>query len=63
MTDLHERPPAPRIFLIAASTRNRIIDRDNRMPWRLPEHLRRFKRLTLGRTVTMARKTCESIQR
>jgi dihydrofolate reductase len=50
-----------RLTLIAALARNRAIGRDNAMPWRLPEDLRRFKRLTLGHAVIMGRKTFESI--
>jgi dihydrofolate reductase len=41
--------------------RNRTIGRDNAMPWRLPEDLKRFKRLTTGHAVIMGRKTFESI--
>ena len=52
---------APRVSLIAALAKNRTIGRDNAMPWRLPEDLKRFKQLTLGHTVIMGRKTFESI--
>lgn len=50
-----------RISIVAALARNRTIGRDNTMPWRLPEDLKRFKRLTLGHAVIMGRKTFESI--
>ena len=50
-----------RVSLIAALARNRAIGRDNRMPWRLPEDLKRFRRLTMGHAVIMGRKTFESI--
>jgi len=50
-----------RITLIAALARNRVIGRENALPWRLPEDLRRFKALTLGHPVIMGRKTHESI--
>ena len=50
-----------RISLIAALARNRVIGRENRLPWRLPEDLQRFKRLTMGHPVLMGRKTAESI--
>ena len=50
-----------RISIIAALARNRIIGRGNAMPWRLPEDLKRFKRLTIGHAVIMGRKTFESI--
>lgn len=51
------------ISLIAAMTRARVIGADNRLPWRLPEDLRRFRRLTTGHAVVMGRKTFESIGR
>lgn len=51
----------PRVSLIAALAENRVIGRDNRLPWRLPADLRRFKRLTLGKPILMGRKTWESL--
>jgi dihydrofolate reductase len=42
---------------------NGVIGRDNRLPWRLPDDLRRFKRLTLDHPVIMGRRTWESIGR
>ena len=50
-----------RIALIAAMAENRIIGRENRLPWRLQADLRRFKSLTMGKPVIMGRKTYESI--
>ena len=52
---------APRICLIAALAANRVIGKDNALPWRLPADLKRFKELTLGHPVVMGRKTYESI--
>ncbi len=49
--------------LIAALDRNRAIGRGNELPWRLPDDLKRFKALTLGRPVLMGRKTAESLGR
>ncbi|MFN3266013.1 MAG: dihydrofolate reductase [Deinococcales bacterium] len=49
--------------LVAALDRNRAIGAANRMPWHLPDDLAHFKRLTLGRTVLMGRKTFLSIGR
>jgi dihydrofolate reductase len=37
------------------------IGRDNALPWHLPDDLKRFKRLTLGKPVVMGRKTYDSI--
>lgn len=53
----------PLISLIAAMAENGAIGRDNCLPWRLPDDLKRFKALTLGKTVLMGRKTFESIGR
>jgi dihydrofolate reductase len=52
-----------RITLIAALDRKRAIGFDNALPWRLPDDLKRFKALTLGKTVMMGRKTAESLGR
>jgi dihydrofolate reductase len=52
-----------RLSAIVAMASNRCIGRDNTLPWRLPEDLQRFKRLTLGHTLVMGRKTYESIGR
>src|SRR5687768_12553059 len=43
--------------------RNRVIGRDNRLPWRLPADLAYFKRVTMGHPVIMGRRTWESIGR
>jgi dihydrofolate reductase len=53
----------PRISVIAALARNRVIGIDNRLPWRLPEDLAHFKALTLGHPILMGRKTFESLGR
>ena len=50
-------------MLIAALDRNRAIGRDNALPWHLPDDLKRFKALTLGKPVLMGRKTAESLGR
>jgi dihydrofolate reductase len=52
-----------RISLIAALDRNNAIGRDNDLPWRLPDDLKRFKALTLGKPVLMGRKTAQSLGR
>ncbi|HEX5755091.1 MAG TPA: dihydrofolate reductase [Arenimonas sp.] len=51
------------ITLIAAMDRNRAIGRGNALPWHLPEDLKRFKALTLGKPMLMGRKTAESLGR
>lgn len=52
-----------KLSLIAALDRNRAIGRDNDLPWRLPDDLKRFKALTLGKPVLMGRKTAQSLGR
>lgn len=51
----------PRVALIAALARNRVIGAGSRLPWHLPADLKRFKQLTMGAPVIMGRKTHESI--
>lgn len=53
----------PRLALIAAMARNRVIGRQNSLPWRLPTDMRRFRELTIGHPVLMGRKTFESLGR
>ena len=51
------------VALIAALDRNHAIGRNGRLPWHLPDDLKRFKELTLGKPVLMGRKTAESLGR
>jgi dihydrofolate reductase len=51
------------LSLIAALDRNYAIGRGGAMPWHLPDDLKRFKQLTLGKTVLMGRKTALAIGR
>ena len=51
------------ISLIAAMGKNRVIGKDNSLPWKLPEDMKRFKEITSGKPVIMGRKTFESIGR
>ena len=51
------------LSLIAAMANDRIIGRDNTLPWHLPEDLKHFKATTLGKPVIMGRKTWESLGR
>ncbi|MEM7217997.1 MAG: dihydrofolate reductase [Pseudomonadota bacterium] len=50
-----------KIALIWAMTRNRVIGRDNDLPWHLPDDLRYFMRTTTGHPVIMGRATFESV--
>lgn len=49
------------LTLIAALAENRVIGDNGALPWRLPEDLKRFRRLTVGNIVLMGRKTWDSL--
>ena len=51
------------LALLAALDRARAIGKDGDLPWHLPDDLKRFKALTLGKPVLMGRKTAESLGR
>ena len=53
----------PRLVLLAAVADNGVIGREGTLPWHLPDDLKRFKALTLGKPVLMGRRTAESIGR
>jgi dihydrofolate reductase len=55
----HARNPA--VTLVVAVADSGVIGRDNTLPWHLPEDLKRFKRITMGKPIVMGRKTFESI--
>lgn len=49
------------ISYVVAYSKNRVIGNRNQLPWHLPNDLKHFKEITLGKTVVMGRKTYESI--
>ena len=49
------------VTFVVARARNGVIGRDGRLPWHLPEDLKRFKRLTMGMPMIMGRTTFESL--
>jgi dihydrofolate reductase len=51
------------LCMIAALADNRVIGRDNKLPWHLPADLKHFKALTLGKPIIMGRKTWDSLGR
>ena len=51
------------VTLVVAMGANRVIGVDGSLPWRLPEDLASFKRITLGHPMVMGRATYESIGR
>ena len=57
-TKLHAKPV---LSVIAAMARNRVIGRDNQLPWHLPADLQHFKATTLGKPMIMGRNTWESL--
>ncbi len=50
-----------KISLVVAMSQNRVIGHQNQMPWHLPNELKYFKRVTMGKPVIMGRNTFESI--
>lgn len=51
------------LALVAAIAKNGVIGAENRMPWRLPSDLKRFRSITLGKPLLMGRKTFHAIGR
>ena len=51
------------VILIAAMARNRVIGRDNDIPWQVPGEQARFKETTMGAPLLMGRRTWESLGR
>lgn len=52
-----------KVSLIAAMDRNYAIGKDGALPWHLPDDLKRFKALTVGKPILMGRKTAQSLGR
>lgn len=53
----------PRLTAYVARSDNNIIGRDGALPWNLPEDLKHFKAMTMGKPMLMGRKTFESFAR
>jgi dihydrofolate reductase len=49
------------VKIIVAMSKNRVIGNDNKLIWKLPSDLKRFKELTTNNSIVMGRKTYESI--
>ena len=58
-----EKRPGMRISLIVAMAENRVIGHAGTIPWRIPGEQKMFKRITLGHSLIMGRKTHEDIGR
>jgi dihydrofolate reductase len=52
-----------RVAIVVAAAENGVIGAANRLPWHLPDDLKRFKALTLGKPIVMGRRTFDSIGR
>ena len=50
-----------KLALIVAAAENGVIGKNNALPWHLPEDMRYFRRITMGKPIVMGRKTFESI--
>lgn len=53
----------PILSAILAMSENRVIGKNNQLPWHLPADLKHFKTITTGHSILMGRKTYESIGR
>lgn len=53
----------PEISIIVAASTNNVIGSQGDLPWRLPDDLKRFKAITMGKPIVMGRKTWDSIGR
>lgn len=62
MANISGRPQQITI-VVALAEENRCIGRDMEVPWHIPEDLKRFKQLTIGRSVIMGRRTYYSVIR
>lgn len=51
------------LIAVVAMAQNRVIGKQNQLPWRMPADLQHFKSVTMGKPVIMGRKTYESIGR
>jgi dihydrofolate reductase len=58
-----KKRPGMRISLIVAMAENRVIGRGGSIPWKIPGEQKMFRRITLGHTLIMGRKTYEDIGR
>ena len=51
------------LSIVVAMDENRLIGKDNKLPWHLPADLAYFKKITTGKSIVMGRKTYDSIGR
>ena len=58
-----DAPPKRELDLVVAVARDLEIGRGGELPWRIPEDLKYFKRITTGHAIVMGRKTFDAIGR
>ena len=58
-----QSPPPLQLIAVAAMASNRVIGKNGKLPWKLPEDLKFFNQMTSGYPVIMGRKTLQSIGR
>ena len=58
---MSEKTPIPGLFLVVARATNGVIGNGGGLPWKIPADMRRFRQLTLDKTVIMGRKTFDSL--
>ena len=59
---VNSSPTMLKVSMIAAMTPgNQVIGDSNKLPWKLPNDMKRFQELTVGKSCIMGRKTCESL--
>ena len=58
---MNDKLTEPVVAMVLAMDENRLIGKDNAMPWHIPGELAHFKKITMGKPVIMGRKTFESI--
>lgn len=51
------------LSIIVAKAKNNVIGKNNELIWHIPDDLKRFKKLTIGHTIIMGRKTFDSLGR
>ena len=55
------RSSRPRLAFVVAASRNGVIGKEGKLPWRLSSDLKFFKTITMGKPLIMGRKTWESL--
>src|SRR5450432_2618465 len=51
----------PRVALVVAKAENNVIGKGGTLPWRIPEDMKWFREITMGKPCIMGRKTWESL--